>query len=55
MKSRVDISAIDKSCNFTKVLKIILSSGFSRIPVFDQQFDQVVGILYIKDLIPHLQ
>ena len=54
MKSRVDISAIDKSYNFKKVLEIILSSGFSRIPVFDQQIDKVVGILYIKDLLPHL-
>ena len=54
MKSRVDISAIDKSTNFKNVLSIILSSGYSRIPVFEEQLDKVVGILYIKDLIPHL-
>ena len=54
MKSRVDIAAIDKSFDFKSVLEIILRSGFSRIPVFDQQIDKVVGILYIKDLLPHL-
>jgi len=54
MKSRVDVLAIDKTTNFTDVLKIIVSSGYSRIPVFEEQFDHVLGILYIKDLIPHL-
>jgi gliding motility-associated protein GldE len=54
MKSRVNISAIDTNTSFTDVLKIIISSGYSRIPVFDGQIDKVVGILYIKDLIPHL-
>ncbi|MDC0249456.1 gliding motility-associated protein GldE [Flavobacteriales bacterium] len=54
MKSRVDVLAIDKTTNFADVLKLIVSSGYSRIPVFEEQFDHVVGILYIKDLIPHL-
>ena len=54
MKSRVNISAIDTNTSFTDVLKIIISSGYSRIPVFEGQIDKVVGILYIKDLIPHL-
>ena len=54
MKSRVAISAIDKKTNFTQVLKIIISSGYSRIPVFEKRIDKIVGILYIKDLIPYL-
>ena len=54
MKSRVDVVAIDKSTNFSELLKIITSSGYSRIPVYDEQFDNVLGILYIKDLIPFL-
>jgi len=54
MKSRVDISAIDKKTSFTEALKIIVGSGYSRIPVFEEQIDKVVGILYVKDLIPHL-
>ena len=54
MKSRVSISAISKNIKFKEVLRIILSSGYSRIPIFDKEIDKVVGILYIKDLIPHL-
>lgn len=54
MKSRVDVLAIDKKEEFSSVLKMIVSSGYSRIPVYEEQFDNVLGILYIKDLIPHL-
>ena len=54
MKSRVAISAVDKNTKFNEVLKIIETSGYSRIPVFEDQMDKVVGILHIKDLIPHL-
>tara|TARA_B100001758_G_scaffold89397_1_gene76212 strand:+ start:1782 stop:3086 length:1305 start_codon:yes stop_codon:yes gene_type:complete len=54
MTSRVDVLAIDKSIDFSEVLKLIISSGYSRIPVFEKQFDNVLGILYIKDLIPYL-
>ena len=54
MKARVDISAIDQDTSFNKVLKIIVSSGYSRIPVFRKQLDNVLGILYVKDLIPYL-
>lgn len=54
MQSRVAISAIDKKTSFTEVLQIIIKSGYSRIPVFEDQIDKVLGILYIKDLIPHL-
>ena len=54
MKSRVDVIAIDKKTKFSDLLKLIVSSGYSRIPVYDGQFDNVLGILYIKDLIPYL-
>tara|TARA_B100001057_G_scaffold54202_1_gene48120 strand:+ start:249 stop:1571 length:1323 start_codon:yes stop_codon:yes gene_type:complete len=54
MKSRVDVVAVDKNTKYSDLLKIITSSGYSRIPIYDQQFDNVLGILYIKDLIPYL-
>lgn len=54
MKSRVDVLAIEHKTKFTEVLKLIISSGYSRIPVYKEQFDAVLGILYIKDLIPFL-
>ena len=54
MKSRVDVLAIEHKTKFKEVLQLIISSGFSRIPVYKEQFDTVLGILYIKDLIPFL-
>ena len=54
MKSRIAISAIEKKTMFVDVLKSITSSGYSRIPVYEDEIDKVVGILYVKDLIPFL-
>ena len=54
MRSRVDVLAIEHKTKFREVLQLIISSGYSRIPVYKEQFDTVLGILYIKDLIPFL-
>ena len=54
MKSRVDVLAIEHKTKFREVLQLIVSSGYSRIPVYKGQFDAILGILYIKDLIPFL-
>ncbi len=54
MKSRVDVTALDAETSFKEVLKTIIDSGYSRIPVFEETFDNVKGVLYIKDLLPHL-
>ncbi len=53
MKPRVDVVAINSKTSFKEVIDIINESGFSRIPVFSESFDQITGILYIKDLLPH--
>ncbi len=54
MKSRVDVTALDMETPFNEVLETIIESGYSRIPVFEETFDNVKGVLYIKDLLPHL-
>lgn len=54
MKSRMDMVAIETDKNFKEVLDIILDAGYSRMPVYEESLDNVVGILYIKDLLPHL-
>jgi len=54
MKSRVDVSALEQNTTFDNVKNLVISSGYSRIPVFKENFDSVVGILYIKDLLPFL-
>lgn len=53
MKPRVDVVSIDLKASFTKVLEVINDSGFSRIPVYIESFDNINGILYIKDILPH--
>jgi gliding motility-associated protein GldE len=55
MRPRVDVLAIDISTSFSEVLNNIVDAGYSRIPVFDKSFDDIKGILYIKDLLPHIQ
>jgi gliding motility-associated protein GldE len=52
MQSRVNVTALDTELAFSEVMKIVLDSGFSRIPVYEETIDKVQGILYIKDLLP---
>lgn len=54
MSPRVDLTVIDNSIPFSKVQKTIVDSGYSRIPVYNDTPDTITGILYIKDLLPHL-
>lgn len=53
MRSRVDVVSADTDFTFSKILALITESGFSRIPVYSETFDNIKGILYIKDLLPH--
>ncbi len=55
MRSRLDVFAVDMSTSFDDLLKAVLESGYSRVPVYLKSFDQIKGILYIKDLFPHLK
>ena len=54
MRSRVDTVAIEKNINYEELLKVIREAGYSRIPVYEEKFDDVLGIIYIKDLLPYL-
>lgn len=54
MKSRVDVIALDEELNFTEVIELIKKNGYSRLPVFREDFDHVIGLLYTKDLIPYV-
>jgi CBS domain containing-hemolysin-like protein len=53
MKPRVDVVSLDIKNSFSTVLNLIVDSGFSRIPVYTSSFDNIKGILYIKDILPH--
>jgi CBS domain containing-hemolysin-like protein len=54
MTPRVDVEDIDSADSFHDVLAKIIEVGYSRIPVFEQSPDNIIGILYIKDLLHHL-
>lgn len=54
MKSRMDIMAIDRETDFHELMNQINKTGYSRIPIFNETVDKVDGILYIKDLLPHI-
>jgi putative hemolysin len=54
MCPRLDIIALKETQPFSEVLKVIRENGYSRVPVYRDSVDNVIGILYIKDLLPHL-
>ena len=54
MRSRVDMFAIEISEPYSKVLKAIIDSGYSRVPVYRESLDQIEGILVSKTLLEHL-
>lgn len=54
MKPRTDVVAVDIEASLDEVISVIIESGFSRLPVFEESFDQLKGILYVKDLLPYL-
>ena len=54
MKNRMDIFALNQDLPYHEILPLIIENGYSRIPVFKDNVDTISGILYVKDLIPHI-
>ncbi len=54
MRSRLDVSGIDINFNFVNTVKKIEELHYSRLPVFKNNLDEVVGMLHTKDILPHL-
>ncbi len=54
MKPRMDIVAFDCETKFIELIQLIVESGFSRVPVYEESLDKIIGVLYIKDLLPHI-
>jgi len=55
MRPRMDVFALEHTLSMAEIIPLILEKGYSRIPVYKEQLDDILGILYIKDLIPHLK
>ncbi len=54
MHSRVDIIGLEYDAGYDEVRKTIVETGYSRIPIYGDDLDDVRGILYVKDLLPHI-
>lgn len=54
MKSRTDVVAFDSETPYLELVKQILKNGYSRVPIYEESFDKIIGVLFIKDLIPHI-
>lgn len=55
MSPRIDIFALDIEEEFEVVMRKIIEKGYSRIPVYRENIDQIEGVLFIKDLIPYIE
>jgi putative hemolysin len=54
MRSRVDITAFEYTITYDKLLKEIIEAGFSRVPVYRETLDNIEGVLFVKDLLEHI-
>lgn len=54
MRSRMDMIGVDHDANFAGLLEIVRESGYSRIPVYKDDIDKIIGVLYVKDLLKHI-
>lgn len=54
MKPRMDIVAFSESCTFKDIIEKIIENGFSRNPVYQDSIDNIIGVLYAKDVLPFL-
>lgn len=54
MQPRIDIFALNIEQKYVDIMPDIISNGYSRIPVYEENIDQIKGILYVKDLLPYI-
>lgn len=55
MRSRMDIVGVNKDVNYVELLGVVKESGYSRIPVFDEDLDNIIGVIFAKDLLKFLK
>ncbi len=55
MRPRMDIFALNEDLKYDEIIPEVIKNGYSRIPVYKDSIDNVTGILYIKDLLPHIE
>lgn len=55
MCPRVDVFALESNKKILYVIDDLIAKGFSRVPVYKENLDKIIGVLYVKDLLPHLE
>jgi len=55
MRPRMDIFALNENLNYEEIIPEIIQNGYSRIPVYRENIDNIIGILYVKDLLPYIE
>ena len=54
MKPRIDVFSVSKTMSYLDLIKKVRENRYSRIPVYDETIDNITGVIYLKDLFPHL-
>lgn len=54
MTPRVDVTGLDIEADFAEVMKVVIESGFARLPVYENSMDNIKGVLYSRDLLPYV-
>ena len=54
MRPRIDIKAVEQTMTFTEVKAVITDTGYSRLPVYNEDIDDIKGVLFVKDLLEHI-
>lgn len=54
MRNRTDVFALDETLAFKEIIPQVIEHGYSRIPCYKESIDQIIGVLYVKDLLPYI-
>ena len=54
MKPRIDVFSVSKTMSYNDLIQKVRENRYSRIPVYDETIDNITGVIYLKDLFPHL-